>query len=173
MANIDNYVIHVKEYIQHGVFFRSPIKKVSYSDNWYGTSHYPAFNYIKKLKNPVFRLFQHLIGNTDIVNNAEEWSKDHSFAGFKANALMSPLYFKRPCRSLDGYAQSSDDNIQEIHSFGFGMPYEDLSGGCELERTTFKLKSRHCIKERKRGSYYFTYAHVIESVIENNKIDKG
>ena len=85
-----NHLITVEEGIQFGIFFRNPIQKVSFDAYYCDIPRISAWTYKNKLKNPIRRLYEIIIGNKNIVDNIEEWSQSIDWAGFNANVLMSP-----------------------------------------------------------------------------------
>lgn len=166
----NNHVITSEEGIQRGIFFRNPIQKVSFDAYYDVQPAVSAWVYKEKIKNPIRRLYEILIGNGNIVRNIEEWAMSCDWAGFNANKLMSPIYFKREYRKLTSISSSSDDVIQKVVSYGYEGPYNYCSGACHIERTRITLKNGRRIRLKNKDKYYYTYIHIIENIITSGVI---
>ena len=166
----NNHVITTEEGTQFGIFFRNPIQKVSF-DAYYGDMEkISAWKYKEKIKNPIRRLYEIIIGNKNIVDNIEEWSQRMDWGGFNANVLMSPIYFSREYRRLKSVSSSPDDVIQKVVSYGYEGPYNYCSGACHIERTRITLKNGRRIRLKKKDQYKYTYIHIVEKMITSGII---
>lgn len=150
--------------IEKGIFLRSPLKKISFTDD-YGDSKQNVYTYAKKIKNPIRRLFETLIGNGTIVKELDTWMTDFDFAGFTGNILCSPIYFKRKFRHLY-FKPISDSLIKEIISKGYENEFELCAGGCEKERTRIKFYNKKTSQFTTKGQYYYTYSHICEKLLK-------
>lgn len=167
----NNHVISTEEGTEFGVFFRSPIQKVSYDAYYCNVDATNAWLYKDKLKNPVRRLYEILIGNGNIVKNIEEWSKSLDWGGFTANKLMLPIYFKREYRYLKSVSSSTHDVIQRVVSYGYEGPYNMCSGACHIERTRITLRNGKKVRVKRKDAYYYTFRHIVERMISSGKIE--
>lgn len=165
IENHNSYVIHTEEGVEHGLFFRNPIQKVDYI-TYCEDKPQSAWVFLDRLKSSCRRLFERLIGNGEIVKHGKEWADQCDFAGFYANKLCCPIYFKRSYRSLVAFSQDPDDNIQKVKSRGYESEYETCAGGCVIERTTIRLKNGKRIKSVSRQSYRYTYRHIVEKMLD-------
>jgi len=171
----NNIVIYTNEIKKRGIFFRSPIQKVSFHEDFDDTYPFEVYHYIDSYKKSVFRRFyERLIGNGKIIKNGEKWSKEENFYGFSANILVFPIYFWRKERILE--AVSYDDTlIKKVKSHGYESRYNDCSGACTIEKTTVYLKDGlrkgKKIHICKKGEYHFTYSHITEKIFETNEIE--
>lgn len=157
---------------QKGIFFRSPIQKVQFDAYLYiDDPHISARIYMEKIKNPIRRFYEILIGNKVIVDNIEKWSKDIDWAGFEANVLMSPIYFTRIFRSLECNSRMRNDNIRKVVSYGYESPYNYCSGACHIEKTIIVLGDGKRIRVKRRKSYHYTYSHIVEKMIDTGRIE--
>ena len=164
------YVISTEESVERGIFFRNPIQKVDF-DAYYCTSKFSASEFAKKIKNPIRKIYEILIGNGNTVKFIDDWLKDIDFGGFRGNILTCPIYFKRDYRKL--IAQScNNEAIKKIESYGYTSEYSICSGECLVERTKFHLKNGKTLHIRKTGSYYYTYAHIVKDIIDSGNIEK-
>lgn len=164
IVNYEAYTIITEEGTERGIFFRKPIQKVDFGvwcDN-----PYSAWEYKDKIKNPVRRIYEMLLGNKKIIDNIEEWSKQDDWAGFSKNILCFPVYFKREYRKLKAISNNDTDNITEINSYGYESEFNHCSGCCVLEKTNVKLKSSKILRIKRKEHYYYTYEHVIKDVID-------
>jgi len=169
VENYKNFVIKAEEGIERGLFFRSPIQKVEFG-TW-DEDELNAYTYLSKIKNPLFRLKEILIGNRNIISNIERWAEEDNgdWAGFKANILCLPFYFNRVFRRLEAISQSLDTNIQVIKSYGYESQYNKCGGSCMVERTVFKLRNGK-IKVSKPESFNYTYRHKVEEIINSDNV---
>lgn len=167
IKNVGTYTIKTTEGVQRGLYFRSPIQKVEFSTD-YEISTFSAYEYVDRIKSPIQRAFQILIGNRRIVSNVNKWEKDDdgSWAGFFANIVCCPVYFKRNYRKLNAYSNSSADNIQSIVSYGYEGQWENCAGACKIENTKILLKTGKVLKERCSEYFQYTYAHKVEEMIK-------
>lgn len=156
--------------VQHGIFFRNPLQKI-YHDASYANEKVNAWTYVRRLSRfPFMRAYERLIGNKVIVDNIYDWTDDSDFAGFYANRLMFPIYFKRHFRSLIS-TSATDPNIETVISYGYERPYNICSGDCDKEITTFIYRDGHRDRVVRRDSYYYTYEHVIEREVLKDSTD--
>lgn len=165
-----SFVIHTEEGIENGTFFRNPIQKVDY-DSYGENSLLSGWEYLNKLKNPIRKIFEYIKGNGSVVKNIKSWSKEDDWAGFRANILCLPFYFKREYRKLEAYSQSKDSNIQSIVSYGYESPYNWCGGDCEIESTVITLKSGKKIKITGHEQYNYTYEFKIKEIIDTDSIN--
>ena len=93
-----------------------------------------------------------------------------NWAGFSANILCFPIYFRREYRALTALSQDADENIQAVHSWGYESEFENCSGGCAKEITLFKMRNGKTMREVKKKNYYYTYSHIIENLIDGKKV---
>lgn len=168
ISNYKNYIIITEEGTERGIFFRSPIQKVDY-DTYYEEG-FSAWSYKEEVKNPLRKIYEILIGNKNVIDNIEKWSKYGDWAGFSANILCFPIYFKREYRKLKAISNNDTDNITEINSYGYENEFNYCGGNCEIERTSVKLRSGKTIKIKRREQYNFTYTHIIKDIIDNGRI---
>lgn len=161
---VNNYIVYTSEGTEYGVFFRSPIQKVMFSDMC-NEDKFNCWTYINKLESRWFRLRQKLLGNGDIVNSVKDHANSYDFAGFNANILTSPVYFKRNFRKASVESSDSNTPILKIKSEGFETPYNVVSGRCEKETTIFTFWSGKKQKETRRGQYYNTYFHILRDLL--------
>ena len=168
----NNHVITSESGTQRGIFFRSPIQKVSF-DAYYttGPAVVSAWTYLNKIKNPIRRLYEILIGNVEIVKNINEWANNMDWGGFTANKLMSPIYFRREYRYLESVSSNTHDVIQKVVSYGYEGPYNMCSGACHIERTRITLRNGKKIRLKKTEYYHYTYIHIVERMISSGNID--
>ena len=166
VVNYNNYVITTTEGTEKGLFFRNPIQKVTF-DAYFDRSNFSAWAYLNKIKNPIRRFYEILIGNRQIIKNIDEWSKDYDWAGFTANILCFPIYFKREYRTLSASSTDTNTNIQSIKSYGYESEFNFCAGDCALEKTIIKLKTRKKLKFKKNEQYHFTYRQVIERILDD------
>lgn len=160
-----NYTIHTEEGIERGLFFRCPIQKIHYD---HCSEKYSPHIFQSKLKNPVFRFFQSVIGNKKVVDNVDSWMNEFDFCGFKANIMCSPVYFNRKYQRLVAYTNGRSE-VHSIVSFGYEGQYNICDGKCDCEKTTIYLKNKHTIKERRKGEYHYTYQHISEKILEKKE----
>lgn len=99
VVNYKGYVIRSEEGEEKGLFWRNPLQKVGY-DAYYPEAMFSAWDYLDKIKKPLYRFFQIVLGNRKVLKNIEEWSNSCDWGGFNANILCSPIYFKRNYRKL-------------------------------------------------------------------------
>lgn len=170
ITNHKEYVITTEEGTEKGLFFRSPLQKVTF-DGYYDNPKFSAWKYLKDIQNPIRRMYEILIGNGNIVKHIKEWSEDIDWCGFNGNILCLPIYFKRKYRKLRAIS-NGDNNIQEIISYGFESPFEICAGACAIENTTVLLKNGKRIKMRRKKYYHFTYSHIVKEVIDTDVIAK-
>ena len=152
---------------EKGIFFRNPIQKVYFDMDGEYNDKFSVGNYIKWLKNPVFKKIQYLIGNGSIVDNIKSWTDDYDFAGFNANIICSPIYFSRHFRSLKMKSRK-DTEIKGIISKGYESPYETVSGGCDKEETSIIFKNGKICKITEYEQYKYTYVHISEKLIKES-----
>jgi len=170
IKNYKNFVIKTEEGNEKGLFFRNPIQKVDFG-TW-DEDEFNAYTYLSKIENPLFRLKEILIGNSNIVNNIKQWGEEDNgdWAGFRANVLCFPVYFSRVFRRLEAISQSSDTNIQAIKSYGYESQYNKCGGSCVIERTVFDLKNGKRLNSSKSESFQYTYGFKIEEIIDSDNV---
>lgn len=155
---------------KRGLFFRSPIQKVefdAYYADYYDINN--AWDYLDSIKNPIRRLYEIMIGNKNIVNHINEWSKKDNWGGFKANVICSPIYFKRQSHILEAISTDPNDNIQRIVSYGYEAPRSICAGACHKEITKITLSNGKKLKLKNRHVYKYTYSHVIKEIIDGER----
>lgn len=164
-----DYVIVTKKGKEKGLFFRSPIQKVSF-DAYYGEAgELSAYTYADKIeKSSIRRFFETLIGNGRIVKNLNEWIKDYDFGGFDANKLCFPIYFSRQFRSLEAVSQNPETLIKKIVSYGYESEWEFVAGGCKKETTTITMKNGQKVSSKTTERFDKTYEHIIEKILADS-----
>ena len=170
----DDYLMVCEEGTEVGIFFRSPIQVATFMD--YITLEGSGFDigrYINEIKNPIRRVFETLLGNKDVVNTLLH---DDDIADvYKINVLCSPLYFRRRYRKLECNARtdSCKGTIGSIRSYGYDTKFEAWCAGVtHSEKTHIRFKHNLVKKTKiriKKKSYRYTYKHVIEDVMKNDK----
>lgn len=168
VVNYKNYVISTEEGTEKGIFFRCPLQNVSF-DGYVEDPLFSMWKYLEAIKNPVRRFYEILIGNGEIVKNLAEWVEDYDFAGFSANIICFPIYFKRGYRKLHAIS-CDDDNIKEITSYGYESEFETCSGYCAMEKTIIRLKNGKKIKIKRGEQYHFTYEYIVKEILDKGKI---
>jgi len=170
VKNYKDFVIKNEEGIERGLYFRSPIQKISFG-TWDEDEH-NAYTYLFKIKNPLFKFKEILIGNRNIINNIEKWNEKDTgnWAGFNANILCFPVYFKRIYRKLEAISQSLNTNIKSIYSYGYESQYNKCGGNCVIEKIIFKLKNNKKIKINKTENFCYAYEFKIEEIIDGDNI---
>ena len=167
-VNYKNYVIDTESGTERGIFFRNPIQKVNF-DAYYDKPTLSAWKYADDIKNPLRRLYEIILGNSSIVNNIEKWKEEMNWAGFSANILCCPIYFKRDYRKLKAVSVGSD-NIQMIESYGYEGEWNDCAGYCDVEKTIIALKNGKKIRKKRNESYHYTYEHIVEKIIDGEVV---
>lgn len=167
-VNYKNYVIDTEAGTEKGIFFRSPIQKVNF-DAYCEEPMLSAWKYSDNIKKPLRRLYQVILGNSSIVNNVEKWKEDMDWAGFSANILCFPIYFKRDYRKLKAVSVGND-NIQSIESYGYEGEWNNCTGRCDMERTTIILKNGKKIRKKRNESYHYTYEHIVKKIIDEKVV---
>lgn len=165
-----NYIIKTEEGIEKGIFFRSPIQK-AFIDFYYNHEYNEKYtkDYFDKIKNPIRRIYEILIGNKDIIKNIDKMINNIDIMGCDVNVLCSPIYFKREYRKL--VAEPVDyDGIMSITSYGYESEFTYCAGDCVVEKTKIKLKNGKTLKIKTRDQYHYTYAHIIKDIIDSGKI---
>ena len=170
LHNYPNFIITTKEGTGYGIFFRSPIQKKHYDTYVFEKKSTSAWDYMAKIKNKLRYFYEFIIGNRNILKHINEWSEDDCWAGFDANYLCSPIYFKREYRYLHAQATNPDLNIQEVKSYGYEGPFNYCSGACKIERTTITLKTGKKIKLKNTERYKYTYSHIVSKIMEGNVV---
>lgn len=168
--NYKSYVIHTENGTEHGVFFRGPIQKVSYDAYYDARKTQNAWDYSAKLKNPIRKILEILLGNKHIVDNIAKWEEEMDWAGFTANKLCVPVYFKRDYRTLTAHAQDPSLNIQTVKSHGYESQYELCSGGCVVEKTIIKTKAGKSIRVKIHEKYQYTYEHLFREMADSQQV---
>lgn len=164
------YTIYTEEGTEKGIFFRWPIQKVNF-DAYYGHAKFSAGKFAHNIKNPIRKIYEIMIGNGKAVKNIEKWLCELDFGGFSGNIVCSPIYFKREYRKLSAISNNGNTNFKSIESYGYESTFNECAGACALEKTIFKITNGKTIRSKRKTSYYYTYAHVIEDVIDNNRIN--
>ena len=167
IVNYKGYVIRSEEGEEKGLFWRNPLQKVVY-DAYYPEAMFSAWGYLDKIKKPLYRFFQIVLGNKEVLKNIEEWSKSCDWGGFNANILCSPIYFKRNYRKLTAIS-CENSHIVEIHSYGYESEFNDCSGACSKEHTVFILSNGKKMKSNATELYNFTYEHIVKELIDSQK----
>lgn len=170
------FVFHTEEGIERGIFFRNPIQRIDFSadmdisEDW---NKIDAYAYIDKLKNPFKAFVEILIGNKHVVDHVKEWADDWNFAGFSANVVLSPIYFKRNYRELRMDATSKDAPVQRVRSYGFEKPYNFCGGACSVEKTKVWIGETRIPQSMKANEQYnYTYMHIIKEAYIDSKEKK-
>lgn len=169
ISNHKSYVIETEEGIENGIFFRNPIQKV-YFDTYYGDMKFSAYKFMKQIQNPIRKFYEILIGNGNAVHNIHKWNESMDFGGFRGNILCLPIYFERKYRKLKAVSTDKTDNIQEIRSYGFESEFNECGGACEIEKTIVSLNNGKKMKITVKDYYNYTYAHIIEKVIDTGEL---
>lgn len=168
VINYKGYVIITEKGTERGIFFRNPLQKVGF-DAYCDDPILSAWKYLDDINNPVRRIYEILIGNYEVVRNVKKWSKDMSWAGFSANIICFPVYFKREYRKLRAIS-GSKNNIQEIVSYGYESEFNMCGGHCDVEYTTIKLRNGKVMRFKRNEQYRFTYEHKIKEIIDTGTI---
>ena len=172
LESIGSYKVITNEGKEYGIFFRNPIQKVFY-DAYYEPYDvkYSAYDYAKKIKNPFRRFFEYLLGNKNIIKNLSEWLEEPNFGGFRKNVLCSPIYFSRDFQSLSLFTLNDKSVIKEINSYGYSSQFEEVAGGCVKEKTVIKFNNKNLktIRKVEKGSYKYTYSHIIKEFIKEKE----
>ena len=166
----NNYIIFTDEGVQTGVFFRSPIRKVTYEVYPYSSEYFSLVIFAQNCKDSrLFRIFQYIIGNRELVKSVmkEDLFKDQDLFGIEGNILISPIYFKRNYRALDIININDDIPIEYISSFGYDDKYTRVSGICIKETTVIhhKYKKKE-IRLRTGNKYLYTYLYIAKELIK-------
>ena len=167
----DNYIIFTDEGIQTGIFFRSPIRKITYEVYPYSSEHFSLAIFAQDCKDSrLFRIFQYLIGNRKIIKTIMEEKDlflDQDLFGIEGNILISPIYFKRNYRALDIINMNDDIPIEYISSFGYDDKYNRVSGYCSKETTVIHHKYKKKETRLRTGNkYLYTYLHIAKELIK-------
>lgn len=168
VINYKGYVISTEEGTERGIFFRNPLQKVEF-DAYCDEPILSAWKYLDDIKNPIRRIYEILIGNSEVVRNVNKWSKDMNWAGFSANIICFPIYFKREYRKLRAVS-GNKTNIQEIVSYGYESEFNMCGGHCDVEYTTMKLRNGKVMKFKRNEQYHFTYEHKVKEIIDTGSI---
>lgn len=168
--NYSHCVITSEEGTDYGVFFRSPIQKKHYDTYIFDKKSTSAWEYMAKIKNKLRYFYEFAIGNGNILRNINEWSEYDNWAGFDANYLCFPIYFKREYRYLHAQATDPELNIQDVKSYGYEGEFNYCSGACKVEYTTIKLKTGKKIRFKSFESYKYTYSHIVSKIMEGNVV---
>lgn len=172
------YIIATQEGVQKGIFFRSPLQRVSFDA--YGENvpdKISAWKYLNAIKNPIRRFYEILIGNRKIVSTIDQMANRCDWGGFNANILCSPIYFKREFRRLSAYS-CIDSNIKRIESYGYEGIYNICAGDCKVERTKIYIARRFAtfsntriVRIKRFNTYYYTYKHIAKEIIDSGYIE--
>ena len=167
VVNEHGFVFETTETEHKGIFFRSPIQMIDFENDYFSDNPRSAGELNHKLKNnALYRWFNILMGNKNIVKNLNKWIDEMDFAGVNKRCLVLPIYFKRLERSLKATnVSNSESDINEVISKGFESPYEIVAGCCKIERTKFTYKNGKSSKVNHKEQYHYTYQHVIEEEI--------
>lgn len=172
-----DYIIATQEGVQKGIFFRSPLQRVSFDAYGDVPDVISAWKYLRDIKNPIRRFYEILIGNREIVSTIHQMAERCDWGGFDANILCSPIYFKREYRKLSAYS-CIDSNIKRIESYGYEGIYNICAGECKVERTKVYIVKRFAffsntriIRLKKFNQYYYTYAHIAKEVIDSGCVE--
>lgn len=132
------YQIRADRGIHKGIFFRKPIQKMQiniYGDGSFSGRDHHIYNYIRRLKNPIFRWYQYILGNKESIRQIKMHIDEVGFYGVTINVLCSSIYFKREYRELDMIC-FDHPAIERIHAYGYESPFENVSGHCAKEVAT-------------------------------------
>ena len=171
VVNYKGYVISTEEGIEKGIFFRNPLQKVEF-DAYCDEPILSAWKYLDDIKNPIRRIYEIVIGNKNIVHNITKWSKDMNWAGFTANIICFPIYFKREYRKLRAIS-SNKNNIKEIVSYGYESEFNMCGGNCDVEYTTIKLRNGKVMKFKRNEQYHFTYEYKVKEIIDTGNVNNS
>lgn len=152
--------------IEHGLFFRDPLSKKILVVN-YKNCDTDAFQYIAKIKNPLFRLAQYLLGNRQVILNIEYMQSDETYFT-NINILRSPVYFKRNYRRTEAINRNENGCISSIISHG--ICNEDCEATCVKEKTIttfFNGRAEVCILRNR--AHCFTHLFNIAKIISADK----
>ena len=170
---VNGWTIKSTESVEKGIFFRCPIQEVFY-DAYFDEKdvNFSAWMYVNKIKNPLHRCYERLIGNKRAVQEVANWLKQDDFCGFYANVLCCPIYFRRRCRKLTAENITDDQSpYAKIQSKGYESPYNHVAGYCEKEKTIFTTKQNKRLKPiLERGEYKYTYSFIIEKVLKGEAV---
>lgn len=157
----ENYYLSSDRGIHKGIFFRKPIQKVNlnvYGDGSFSGYDHLIYNYIRKLKNPLFKLYQYILGNKKAIQGIKENIDDMSFYGTSVNILCSPIYFKREYRELN-LVCPNHPGIARIHAYGYESPFETVAGKCAKEVAKIYYTSGLVSEVISYQTYDLTYTH--------------
>ena len=165
-----DYTIITEEGVQKGIFFRSPFQ-MAFFDAYYGDMPFDAYTYAKKIKNPIRRFYEILIGNKNIVKSIGRLLDNIDWAGFDARIVVCPIYFKRRYRRLRAYTPNKDMTVREIKSYGYEFGFELAAGDCHIEKTKIYIRDGNVITTTKKDQYHYTYRHVVkEEIIDTGNV---
>lgn len=173
IINYKSFVISTEEGEEKGIFFRNPIQRVYFGDGFYSEGYMGMYEYNEKIKNPLRKIYEILIGNYNIIKKLPEWINNESFGGFDANILCIPIYFKRQYRKLECISNDKNTNIQSIYSYGYESEFNYVGGDCYKEITNIKLKNGRILKIKRKECYKFTYSHIVQDIIDTGAINNN
>lgn len=170
ITNYKGYIITTEEGEEKGIFFRNPLQKVLFDTCGYG--NFSAYEYSNRIKNPIRRFYEILIGNRKTLKELQKFLNRVDCAGFFGNKLCSPIYFQRKYRKLTAvYADDGNPSITEIRSYGYESEFNYCDGACHLERTKVSLKNGKVMRLKAREYFHFTFKHIVEEVIDTGVIN--
>ena len=169
--NYNNYTIFQKDGEKRGIFFRNPLQKIYFTMDYDKTlekreKFFHCNKYLERINNPIIRFWERIKGNGNVVKNLHKWMEDCSFYGFSAKMIVSPIYFHRKFRSLLCVNVNDNGNIKQIYSYGYEIGFEVAQGDCYKEITNVLLTNGKKVKIKTRGSYHYTYEHIIEEILK-------
>ena len=159
-----SYVAFANQGVEFGLFFRLPIRKITYSSvDYYQTGFYIS-DYIAICKSKLRRVWQYLLGNKQAVFNAldPEYFNNEENIGIEVNKFVFPIYFKRyyqeiTCINMD---DDVDTVIEWIESYGYHDKYTHDLGDCIKEVTKIHFKYKMTDTKIRTGKKYL-YTHMI------------
>lgn len=166
----NNYIIFTDEGMETGIFFRSPIRKITYEVYPYSSEHFSLAIFAQDCKDSIlFRIYQYILGNKELVKSVmkEDLFKDPYLFGMEGNIVISPIYFKRKYRALDIINMNDDIPINYISSFGYEDEYNMIAGYCTKETTVIHHKYKKKETRLRTGNkYLYTYLHIAKELIK-------
>lgn len=156
-----NYYLSSDRGIHKGIFFRKPIQRVNlnvYGDGSFSGADHFIYNYMRKLKNPLFRCYQYILGNRKRIKSIKDHIDDVSFYGADVNILCSPIYFKREYRELN-LVCPNHPGIARIHAYGYESPFETVTGNCVKEVAKIYHTDGSVSRRVSYQTYDLTYTH--------------
>lgn len=166
IINYQSYIIHTQTQDKRGMFFRN-FRQHIHCDMWYNAEKMNG--YLDKIKNPVRKLYEILLGNKEVVCNLGKWMNETDFCGCDIYIIHCPIYFKRHIRTLTAIDTSNKCNIAKIQSSGYESEFNYCAGHCEVERTKIKLKNGKTMRIVQKGQFHCTYEHIVKQIIDSQQ----